>query len=131
MTGATCAGPAWAEYMHEAHKGLPVIDFVKPNSGLIEATVCALSGKLPTKYCNESVINEIYLTGTEPREFCDIHKYEFDRSVVMKENIKSSILLGDKLFEDLSLPEMDSLFLEELEEASESQPEELTNPLLD
>ncbi len=131
LTGATCAGPAWAEYMHQAHEGLPVVDFTKPTSGLIEATVCAVSGLLPTKYCNEGVINEIYLTGTEPRKFCDIHKYKFDRSVVMKENIKNSILLGANLFEDLSLPETDSLFLEELEETSEYQPEELTNPLLD
>ncbi|MBA7623425.1 Penicillin-binding protein 1A [subsurface metagenome] len=131
LTGATIGGPAWAEYMKEVHADLPVEEFIKPDTGLIEATVCAVSGLLPTRYCNEGVVKEIFLTGTEPREFCDYHKYKFERDLVMRENIKSSILLEHLQSEDIILPGMEDIFLEELEETSRGDESELINPLLD
>jgi penicillin-binding protein 1A len=36
LTGATAAGPVWAEYMKAIHTGLKRIDFQKPETGLVE-----------------------------------------------------------------------------------------------
>ncbi len=79
LTGATAAGPYWAQYMKEIHRGLPRIQFDKPETGLVEQKVCAVSGKLPTKYCTDGLVDEIFLAGTEPKEFCDIHTFEKER----------------------------------------------------
>jgi penicillin-binding protein 1A len=97
QTGATSAGPAWAEFMKSVHQDLPVVEFSRPASGLAEVGVCAKSGKLPTKYCNEGIIKEIFLAGTEPREFCDLHPFEQERNEGLKQTIKDSLLLGGEL----------------------------------
>jgi penicillin-binding protein 1A len=97
QTGATSAGPAWAEFMKSAHQDLPVAEFDRPSTGLIDVAVCARSGKLPTKYCNEGIIKEIFLSGTEPREFCDLHQFEQERNEGLKQTIKNSLLLGGEL----------------------------------
>jgi penicillin-binding protein 1A len=73
QTGATIAGPVWANYMREVHRGLPMKDFVRPSTGLIDVTVCAKSGLLPTSYCNEGTITLTFLEGTQPQKYCDIH----------------------------------------------------------
>ncbi len=130
QTGATTTGPAWAAYMKEAHEGLPIEEFTKPTSGLIEVTVCAKSGLLPTKYCNEGTVKEIFLTGTEPREFCDLHKFEFERNETLKNNIKGSILLGDTLPEEPVAPDWGTPLFEG-GESFPQQLDEMENPLLD
>jgi penicillin-binding protein 1A len=73
QTGATIAGPVWANYMREVHRGLPMKDFVRPSTGLIDVTVCAKSGLLPTPYCNEGTVTLTFLEGTQPQQYCDIH----------------------------------------------------------
>jgi penicillin-binding protein 1A len=131
QTGATAAGPAWAQYMDAAHKGLPVEDFDRPASGLIEVTVCAKSGLLPTKYCNEGTVKEIFLTGTEPREFCDLHQFESDRNEQLKSNIRESILLGsDLLSGEPELPDLSGQLLDGMQTPEEQSSSE-ANPLLD
>jgi penicillin-binding protein 1A len=94
QTGATSAGPAWAEFMKAVHKNLPVVEFSRPAGGLVDVSVCARSGLLPTKYCNEGIVREIFLAGTEPRGFCDLHQFEQERNDNLKQTIKNSILLG-------------------------------------
>jgi penicillin-binding protein 1A len=133
LTGATSAGPAWAEYMQSAHAGLPVVDFTRPQSGLIDVRVCAVSGQLPTRYCNQGTVTELFLTGTEPREFCDYHKYEAERAQEIKDNIKNSLLFSDFQSGDIQPPELDGMIFNSLESEllPESQPQELINPLLD
>lgn len=73
QTGATVAAPIWAGYMRDIHKGLPYKDFSRPQSGLVSVGVCAVSGLLPTEYCNEGTVNLLYLEGTQPTAYCDIH----------------------------------------------------------
>ncbi len=73
QTGATIAGPVWANYMREVHRNLPMKDFLRPTTGLIDVTVCAKSGLLPTPYCNEGTITLTFLEGTQPQKYCDIH----------------------------------------------------------
>ena len=72
-TGATLAGPAWGDYMHEIHQGLPYRDFVKPQTGLVAATVCKKSGLLPTPACVDGTVTLYYLEGTQPTGYCDYH----------------------------------------------------------
>ena len=83
-----------------------VAEFIRPASGLIEVTVCAKSGLLPTKYCNEGTVRELFLAGTEPREFCDLHRYEAERNVELRENLKEALLLGDTLSQDFTVPDI-------------------------
>lgn len=65
------ATPIWKAIMLEAHRGLPIKQFSKPD-GVVEATICAQSGKLATETCPNKYV-EYYLSGTEPTEYCDIH----------------------------------------------------------
>ncbi len=132
LSGAVSAGPAWADYMKKVHQELPVVDFVKPESGLIEVDVCVKSGMLPTSYCRDGTIKEIFLSGTEPREFCEMHKYEFEQKESFKENLKSAILFDTTT--NFALPEVNIPILDELdstEEIQESGPVLSGNPLLD
>ena len=73
QTGATLAAPVWANYMRDIHLGLQYKNFSKPESGLVSATVCALSGQLPTEFCSDGTVNLLYLEGTEPTKFCELH----------------------------------------------------------
>jgi len=47
------------------------LDFRRP-AGIVEADVCAISGKLPTADC--PVVHEIFAEGTVPQETCPVHK---------------------------------------------------------
>ena len=96
---------------------------------MIEVTVCAKSGKLPTKYCNEGTIKELFLMGTEPRDFCDLHKFEYERNETLKSNIKDSILLGDPPPADPLVPDLGDFLFEE--EESTDRGRDAGKPLLD
>jgi len=83
-TGATLAGPAWADYMNLIHQGKPFRDFVRPQTGLVTVTVCRKSGLLPTDVCDEGTITMNFLEGTQPTRYCDLHEnnLELRRMVV-------------------------------------------------
>ncbi|GHV88105.1 penicillin-binding protein [Spirochaetia bacterium] len=72
LTGATLAGPVWGDFMREIHTGLPLKDFVRPAGGLVDVSVCAQSGLLPTSACPSNVILT-FLSGTQPSSRCDLH----------------------------------------------------------
>lgn len=73
--GATLAGLVWSRYMAEIHKDLPVIKkFYRPN-GIIERTICSVSGDLLTQKCPTS-LREVFKVGTEPTTFCEYHSFE-------------------------------------------------------
>jgi penicillin-binding protein 1A len=73
LTGATLAGPVWGDFMREIHKGLPLKNFVRPSSGIIDVTVCAKSGLLRTAACTEGEITLPFLAGTQPGSYCELH----------------------------------------------------------
>jgi penicillin-binding protein 1A len=73
LTGSTLAGPVWGDYMREIHQGLPLKDFVRPSTGLIDVTVCAKSGLLKTPSCSEGEVTLPFLEGTQPTQYCTIH----------------------------------------------------------
>lgn len=73
QTGAVLAGTIWANYMKDIHKGLPYKDFQRPQTGLVKAAVCAVSGQVLTPACNEGSVNLLFLEGTQPVVSCEIH----------------------------------------------------------
>lgn len=144
LSGANSAARSWAEFMKESHQDLPPEDFARPANGLVEVNVCTTSGLLPTRYCPQT-IREIFLSGTEPRNFCDYHEYQVEQKELIKENIKNAILMGDFYSSDFSLPELsdiDSLLAAPPEEKPDGSgllepedsgtgPARTWNPLLD
>lgn len=73
LTGATLAGPAWADYMRIANEDKPYKEFAMPQTGLVKATVCSKSGKVLTSACGDNTTTQYFLEGTEPTEACDYH----------------------------------------------------------
>ncbi|MDK2835476.1 MAG: penicillin-binding protein [Thermosediminibacterales bacterium] len=69
----------WKQVIEVAYKDLPKDeDFIKPDKIIGPINVCAQSGKLPTDLCakdprGSQVIQEIFIKGTEPHEYCDVH----------------------------------------------------------
>jgi penicillin-binding protein 1A len=108
LTGSTLAGPVWANFMQEVHKGLPFKDFVKPATGIVEVTVCAKSGLLRTANC-PSAVTLPFLEGTQPTRYCDEHEAGgIRRTPVSLEGMRQDSLLMDNgiLLGELKLPEL-------------------------
>jgi penicillin-binding protein 1C len=66
VTGLTGAAPIWHETIRKVLEGKPKTDFARPE-GLIQVEVCALSGLLPTPFC-EHTRTEWFIAGTEPTQ---------------------------------------------------------------
>ena len=105
LTGSTLAGPVWADYMREIHQGLPFRDFVRPSTGIVDATVCVKSGLLKTPYCNEGDVTLPFLEGTQPVLFCDYHDGSKASDATMG-NIEMDSMFIDTsdVLKDLSMP---------------------------
>lgn len=71
VSGISGAAPVWNELMTYFLKDKPVEQFVRP-PGLVEATVCATTGLLPTKYCPTT--KELFIPGTEPTSYDTLHQ---------------------------------------------------------
>jgi penicillin-binding protein 1A len=114
QTGATIAAPIWADYMRDIHKGLEYKDFPSPQSGISNVSVCAVSGLLPTEYCDEGKVNLLYLDGTQPIKSCDLHKEKGQetRDLLDKLTGTSSSGLGDTTItppdSTLNFPDLDA-----------------------
>ncbi|WP_083963617.1 penicillin-binding protein 1A [Spirochaeta cellobiosiphila] len=104
LTGATAAGPTWAEYMRSIHQELEPVDFPRPENGLVEVNIDSETGMRPTEYSKGKVIKEIFLSGTEPRANSqDIAKYEHDRDDDLIESMKQGISAQILPLDDLDL----------------------------
>ena len=76
------AGPVWHNVMERIYNegyaerllGEVVEKFPRP-AGLAQAEVCAVSGLLPSEHCPNRV-NALFIEGTEPTEYCNIHHVE-------------------------------------------------------
>lgn len=63
----------WRAVMSKIHEDLPSESFPMP-SGIVQATVCARSGKLPIAgLCDGTLKSEYFAEGTVPTESCDVH----------------------------------------------------------
>ncbi len=72
VTGLTGAAPIWHEIIRKILEGKTRREFERPE-GLIQLEVCALSGLLPTEYCDHTRM-EWFITGTEPSDPDNIYK---------------------------------------------------------
>ncbi|HDQ14840.1 MAG TPA: PBP1A family penicillin-binding protein [Sediminispirochaeta sp.] len=117
LTGATAAGPVWAEYMKSLHSGLPLKEFERPSSGLVEMKVCAESGQIPTQLCPET-IEEIFIAGTEPKQFCSYHSFKEERDDELTRKLHNSLLIEDL---DIEYHNTGSSFEDEILKNIESQ----------
>jgi len=137
LTGATAAGPYWAEYMKKIHTGLERIEFQKPDTGLVEMKVCAVSGKIPTSECNDGLLDEIFITGTEPKTFCDIHTFKNQRDEDLIDGLRDILLIEDFGVDTFDLKELSSdLFKNETNDINfllddTNSDDNITNSLLD
>ncbi len=116
-TGATLAGPAWADYMSDIHQGLPFRDFVKPQTGLVSARVCAKSGLLPTDDCDDGAVDLYFLEGTQPTRYCDYHENNQNLKRVSIDRLqRESYAVGQRPIEiDSSSLALDPLIFEDPE----------------
>jgi penicillin-binding protein 1B len=71
LSGAQAALPIWTEFMKAAMAGRPNVPFQVP-SGITFAQIDRDTGKLATPNC-ERTLNESFLVGTEPTEYCPLH----------------------------------------------------------
>lgn len=77
----------WRAVMSKIHEDLPYEGFPAP-SGIVTATVCSQSGKLPIEgLCDACLKTEYFAEGTVPTEVCDVH-YQGD--VCMYEAVPAS-----------------------------------------
>lgn len=75
LEGAKAALPIWTEFMKRAHKHRAyrdVSDFQVPD-GVVSAQIDPLTGQLATSACPKP-ITEYYLVGTQPSQFCSLHR---------------------------------------------------------
>ncbi len=70
-TGGSSVAPWWTDIMEEVLKEYPLRDFVVPDK-ITFVRICEESGKLAGIKCKEK-ITEAFMSGSEPKEFCDIH----------------------------------------------------------
>ncbi len=104
LTGSTLAGYAWADYMNKVHSGLPMKEFSKPATGVIEATVCSVSGGILTPNCGNNKVTAWYLEGTQPTNVCTVHSnytgktlglYRLEKELY-KSGFGSELIIRDK-----------------------------------
>jgi len=126
VTGATVAGPVWAEFMKRTHESLPKEDFAQPLDGITRVTVSELSGALPTP--GEPTREEVFIAGTEPRTFSDLPRREQEIRTEVVENLRSSLF---QMSFDVPAPSLlaeQSLFEQE---GRRPRPRDTKNPLLE
>ena len=64
----------WRTVMAKIHEDLPNESFGGPPAGIVTATVCSRSGKLPIEgLCSGTLRTEYFAEGTVPTETCDVH----------------------------------------------------------
>jgi penicillin-binding protein 1B len=72
LSGARAALPIWTQFMRNALAGRASVPFTVPE-GIVFVDIDAQNGKLATPNCPK-VIPESFIAGTEPKEFCELHR---------------------------------------------------------
>ncbi len=73
LTGSAAALPIWTEFMKAAIAGHPNVEFQAPD-GITWAEVDRDTGKLALPGCPRT-ITESFASGTEPAEYCELHRF--------------------------------------------------------
>ncbi len=145
QTGAIAAGPIWGRMMRAIHADHEPIEFPRPVTGISEVEVSTRSGLLPPEHYSGSTREELFLTGSEPREYdrleeferaqttrlvdrlrrdVDSSSYSLDRQVDFRLDLDLDLDLrferGVRLNDDLDLHYLDGEQQRELEAGSEA-----------
>lgn len=91
QTGAVTTGPVWGRYMNAIHQDLPRREFTRPADGLRTVTVSERSGKLPTEDYDGPTREEIFISGTEPREFDTLEDFESQQRPLLVDRLRENI----------------------------------------
>lgn len=94
LTGATLAGVAWGDFMRIANEDYPYKEFPKPATGIIEATVCSVSGKLLSSACGDHSTTKVFLEGSQPTQMCDYHVNRQDAAIVSENRLENERYLA-------------------------------------
>ncbi|MGL4986787.1 MAG: penicillin-binding protein 1A [Treponemataceae bacterium] len=116
LTGSTLAGVAWADFMTVANEDYPVRDFIRPQSGLIYASVCSVSGLMLTPACGKNVTRQFFLDGTQPTRTCDFHVNRNEAQQIGVQRLASDKILSgvsDGVISSSAELELDLSFLED------------------
>ncbi len=130
QTGAITTGPVWSQLMDYMHAELPHRDFIRPE-GIVNTWVTAEGGLLPPENYDKRIINEIFVSGTEPTVFAQT------ATESIAEEDELIYRLRDQLENDFDLDDpllFNSDFFETVGEQSvQSIPTDLTenNPITD
>ena len=73
MSGSALGVPIWAQFMKAVYDSLgwERQEFEIPEESVIFANVCSETHKLATNYCSPE--REVFLPGTVPTQYCDVH----------------------------------------------------------
>ncbi len=74
LSGSQAAAPMWAQFMARALQGEPDSHFEPPDEGITWADIDRDTGKLAQPGCPR-VFHEAFLSGTEPTEACELHRF--------------------------------------------------------
>jgi penicillin-binding protein 1B len=74
LSGSQAAVPIWTDFMKAAMAGHPNQTFAAP-AGISYVEIDRDTGKLATPLC-ERTMNEVFVAGTEPTEYCPLHSPE-------------------------------------------------------
>ena len=79
-TGGNSAAPLWQAFMEKIHEGLPdkpIMDVSPVDIGLVQVTICSVSGKLATEACMHDIYNppitDWCAVDKMPSEYCTMH----------------------------------------------------------
>jgi penicillin-binding protein 1A len=112
LYGGTAAGPAWGEFMQLVHNNLPIKDFTRPASGLVNVDICNVSGLLPDPDggCSGRIMSEVFMSGTQPMSYCQIHSAGGSNNADILENLRNDMYTDDiNIDEILKQRELDKL----------------------
>jgi penicillin-binding protein 1B len=73
LSGSQAALPIWTQFMKSATAGRPNVEFEVPE-GITFAEIDRDTGKLALPGCPRTM-TESFLSGTEPTEFCELHRW--------------------------------------------------------
>ena len=71
--GGVISAPVWTEYISKIYTEEHPDDFVVPDKGISKEKICIETGKVAAEHCPD-VRFQLYYSGTEPGEYCPIHK---------------------------------------------------------
>ncbi|AFG37966.1 penicillin-binding protein, 1A family [Spirochaeta africana DSM 8902] len=94
QTGAVTAGPIWSRFMHDYHRDLEPREFERPTQGITEVEVSARSGLLVPENFQGRTLTEVFISGTEPREFDTLDQQEREQNERLLNRLSSSIETG-------------------------------------